>query len=129
MQPLTDYKGNVIKEGDELVSIKVRTGQGLVPHGLYFISDDEKENVFVEYEKEPERECWEIYDSIKIEVLKGSGQLGYCKEVICGGNPKVECENLFMYLFFMESYNHIFAIKGVSDNKEMYLEWLKNKKQ
>lgn len=103
---VTDWKGNVIKEGDEVCFIKIRTGENfsnlslLIPDG---------EGGFTEYktEEEPEEDCWEIGKYIKIEKgLRYTVSMG-----------EYTFNTPISSLAFFEP-NIILAIKGVSDTKE-----------
>lgn len=104
---VTDWKGNVIKEGDEVCFIKIRTGSFFDNLGL-LIPDGE--GGFSEYktEEETEEDCWEVGDYVTVERgLKYTSTMGEYTFIM----P-------ISALVFFPKEKSILAIKGVSDMKE-----------
>jgi len=103
----TDWKGNVIKEGDEVCYIKIRTGSFFSNLGL-LIPDEA--GGYTEYKmgEEPEEDCWEVGEYIKI----GKG-LRYTSTI-----GEYTFNMLLTEPAFCIQPGTILAIKGVSDMKE-----------
>lgn len=104
-KPVTDWQGNMVKAGDEVCFIKIRTG------GMFtaaFLIPDQKGG-YTEHNipDEPETDCWEVGECIKVEE-------GLRYTTVQG--EFTFTQPLSLLTFCMDS-RHILAIKGVSDKR------------
>lgn len=108
--PLTndvfDWQGNLIKVGDDVCFIKIRTG-GFFKNAAVMVPNGNGTFTTHKIPDEPDVDCWEIGEYIKIENgLRYTSKLGE----LTFNQP------IGMLTFLMDS-KHILAIKGVSDFK------------
>lgn len=104
---ITDWKGNVIKEGDEVCFIKIRTG-GFFKNFGWMIPNGDGTFTSHTIPDVPDEDCWEVGEYIKIEEgLRYTSKLG----------EYTFNQPISMLDFCMDS-KHILAIKGVSDMKD-----------
>lgn len=101
---ITDWKGNVIKEGDEVCFIKIRTG-GFFKNFSMCIPNGDGTFTTHTLPDEPEKDCWEVGEYIKIEQgLRYTSKFG----------EYTFNQPISMLTILMDN-KHILAIKGVSD--------------
>jgi len=117
---VTDWMGNEIKEGQNLVIINVLekhiTVGWLIPAGISKSGKIEQ----VWNEPKPDESCWKIISEIKtIRNIKTMNELGYL-------DIQKEGDYTFYFYDTIENIIHflgdtkILAIKGISDNEELY---------
>jgi hypothetical protein len=117
---ITDYLGNEVKEGDEIVFITVIDRHSYV-HGALIpaaISESGKPEQIWE-EKRPDKPCWKLGKYNK--VVNPNGNLSVIQDA----------GEYTFYLaidFMLTTTNNteILAIKGKSDTQDQYNEFLKN---
>lgn len=63
---VTDWKGNQIKEGDEVCFIRVKTG-GYFRNAAFLIPDGKGGHTEHKIPDDPEEDCWIIEECIKID--------------------------------------------------------------
>ena len=112
---ITDYLGNEVKSGMEICFIRVVDRQQFRFMGIYVGGEKFGEEEPIR----PDKSCWNIGEYINVET-----NLTYTKEI--GGYTFTA--PISMLIFSTDFSTHILAIKGVSDNKKQYKEYLKNKK-
>lgn len=105
---ITDWKGNVLKEGDEFCFIKIRTG-GFLKNGS-IIFPDGKGGILKEIKipEKPDEDCWEVGNYKKVE----KGEIGLFYTTKSG---EYTFHQHISMLNFCGDSKHILAIRGVSD--------------
>lgn len=116
-KPVVDWMGNELKEGDEFCFIKVRA---VGPFKNFGIMIPDGKGVFISQSIPDgvEEDCWYVGEYSKIE----KGEMGLFYTSTFQGFTFHQHISL---LHFCGSNESILAIKGVSDNQELY----KNRKQ
>lgn len=106
-EDVTDWKGNVIKEGDEVCFIKIKSG-GIFKNMTWLIPNGDGSFSSRTIEDEPEEDCWAVGEYVLIEKgLVYTSTIGdYTFTMPISG------------LTFCIQPGTILAIKGVSDMKE-----------
>ena len=111
----TDYLGNKIKAGQEICFITV-IEKPVFCRYMPFVpveSDDEESEI------KEDKHCWKVGDYYKVRYHVGFG-LFY---VLQSGESKLYA-TLETEMVFNKTETNILAIKGISDNEEMYLNSL-----
>lgn len=106
---VTDWKGNVIKEGDEICFIKIKTGGLFTDISLVMLPGGEE----IPIPAEEEKDCWEVEEYLKVERMD-CGLLGYTRKY---GEWTVTQAITMDEIKFFDTGRFILAIKGVSDTK------------
>lgn len=108
---ITDWKGNALKDGDEFCFITIRTGEFLKNFEVIIPNGD---GTFTSHTipDEPDEDCWEIGEYIKIWADK-EGELFYTTK-----NSEWTFNQHISMLNFCGNGKSILAIKGVSDMNE-----------
>jgi hypothetical protein len=107
---VTDWKGNVIKEGDEVCFIKIRTG-GFFKNFGWMIPNGDGTYTSHTIPDVPDEDCWEFGEYKKVWANK-TGKLFYTSVL----GEYILHQPISMLNFCGDS-KHILAIKGVSDNR------------
>lgn len=107
---VSDWKGNAIKEGDEICFIKIKTGSGFLSFSIMIPNGDGSYEK-IESPAEPEKDCWEVGEYLKVEK---EGRYLFVNSK-CG---EYTVQQEISLLTFCMSERTILAIKGVSDSKE-----------
>ena len=107
---IKDWKGNIIKDGDEICFIKIRTG-GFFKNFTVMIPNGDKTFTAHTVDDEPDEDCWQIGDYIKIWSNE-NGQLFYTTK-----NGEWTFHQHFSMINFLGDSKSILAIKGISDKK------------
>lgn len=108
---VTDWKGNVLKEGDEFCFIKIRNASPFKNRSLIFPGGKIDGLQEIKIPDDPEEDCWEIGEYMKVE--KEEFGLFYTTKL---GESTIH-KHISILNFCLDS-NHILAIKGVSDFKD-----------
>jgi hypothetical protein len=104
-KPVYDWKGNLVKAGDEMCIITVKKRE--VRCGLMF------PNGFnIEPEIGPEEDCWIVGDYVKLWSVD-NGNLFY---TTLWGEFTIH-QDVSMYTIMLDSKRQVIAIKGVPDSK------------
>lgn len=131
MTPVTDWKGNVIKEGDEICWVKI-IDRDYVGGVMFF--NLHGDNKYETRDKEPDKDCWEPGKSYK--VISQEDKLGHMQEVKSWSysNQKLKWSDSFLKFIslyeaisWLNDNTHILSIKGVSDNEQEYRDSQKSK--
>jgi len=101
-----DWKGNELKAGDEVCFIKIRTHDWIQRMGI--LMPNTGETIWSDFKPEPEKDCWEIGDYVKI--YEHNGGLYY---TVNFGDDVHWCH--ISMLAVLPNPRTILAIKGVSD--------------
>lgn len=107
---ITDWKGNVLKEGDEFCFVKIRTG-GFFKNSGWVIPNGEGTFTSHTIPDEPEEDCWEVGEYTKVE--KGDIGLFYTTK-----EGEYTFHQHISMLNFCGDSKHVLAIRGVSDMKD-----------
>ena len=107
---ITDWKGNKIKDGDEICFIRIIERDYFGKAGM-FIPDGKGSgaNHWFKTEPNPDKECWEIGEYRKVEMRDNVPYI-----TIQSGEYTVTAP-LSMSTMFMDKDCSILAIKGISD--------------
>ena len=109
LKEITDWKGNILKEGDEFCFVKIKTGNSFKNFGMLVHNINGTFKIHT-IPNEPDEDCWEVGPYTKVK--KDETGLFY---TITDGEYTVH--QPISMLNFRGSKNHILAIKGVSDMK------------
>lgn len=109
---MTDWKGNIIKEGDEICLIRTKDIDYFGRVAWIMPKEDGTYDEIVTKEKpEPTKDIWEVGQYHKVFTHKGK----LCIKIQCG---EWEVTQGIMGIMVFEPSEIILAIKGVSDTKE-----------
>lgn len=125
MTPITDWKGNEIKEGMEVTIILVVKRDYMHNFVIWMPKGDKGYDEIRGKDKpDPDENCWEPGEYLK--VINENGILG-CRRTVRvwernENNTDWDTANVFMSLQMMlPSFNTcIIAIKGISDKEDEY---------
>lgn len=110
---MTDWKGNEIKEGDEICLIKFLQKDWVGRSGFYVPQGNGSfKEVVVKEKPEPDKEVWEVGAYYLVHNRKGL--LCITEEV---GEHKITSA-INQLMFFLDEKCFQIGIKGVSDTKE-----------
>lgn len=112
MNTLVDWMGNEIKEGHEVCFIKIKTG-GYFRNASFFIPDGSGGHTEHKIPDDPEEDCWEVGEYLKI-IKDDNGILVYDIK-----GPNYSGRQLVCMLGWYVDTKYILAIKGVSDTKQI----------
>lgn len=110
-EQVTDWKGNIIKEGDEICVIRTRKNCSFKNFGILYPNMD---GTFTHHKVPdiPEEDCWEVIECMRVD--KG---LRVTSKINGGIGVIIYTREVKHILDFMGS-NVILAIKGVSDSPD-----------
>jgi hypothetical protein len=115
---ITDWKGNEIKPGMEICLIKVIDRHTMV-FGMLIPLPDGGHKEYKE-EKRPDSPCWEVGNYYLIDE-----NFSYLAEDKADLTLRV---SIHFIDFSMDKRTHILAIKGISDNREEYEQFRKDRR-
>lgn len=111
-QIICDWKGNVIKAGDEICHIRIRTGGWSSKGRSLMIPDGEGHWDKIEIPDDIEEDCWDVGEYYPVSKSELTDELVYTQKM---GDFNCICPLHWMEL--SENSKQILAIKGVSDFK------------
>ena len=106
---MEDWKGNIIKDGDEICFIRTKTG-GYYKNAGWVVPNGDGTFTTHTIPDEPEKDCWQIGEYVK--VWSRDGDLFATTKV---GEYTIT-QQLSYYLAFKDMTRLVLAIKGVSDD-------------
>jgi len=112
-EKIVDWKGNEIKDGDEICFIKFLERDYYGKAGM-FMPDGKGggETHWFKIEPNPDKECWEVGEYLKVEM---KGNIPYVTTKL---GEYTFTQPISMMLFSMNKDCSILAIKGISDTPE-----------
>lgn len=116
---ITDYLGNEVKYGMSICFVKVVDKDYFGNASLLVPQMNGGHKVIEVSKRKPDAPCWEVGSYIDVEL-----GLNYTKQI----GEYTFTAPLSMLIFGTDFSTHILSIKGVSDTKEQYNEFLKKGK-